>query len=267
MARTRTTQPAGVISGREQSQKVITTIGGAGGIQPDFIRNLLGRNRSRLVQAVTAVGSTITELGRSGDIRIEDLFPGSIKDVHIDNLSASKINAGTLDVGLVAIQSDDGAMQITGNIIAIDNATGIRQITIGKYDGIEYGLAIGPDPNNPIIKIDEHGMTVLTDSSFTLIGARTIFQNSAEDKTTQIGYVINQFQIKADTTDGIVLVGNTTVTKSVNPSYGGGDGVLFFGNAQVVPSTNPTTGGILYVDVGALKYRGSSGTVTTIAIA
>jgi hypothetical protein len=32
-----------------------------------------------------------------------------------------------------------------------------------------------------------------------------------------------------------------------------------------VPTTNTTGGGLLYVESGALKYRGSSGTVTTIA--
>lgn len=48
-------------------------------------------------------------------------------------------------------------------------------------------------------------------------------------------------------------------------SYGGGEGVAFVANAGVVPTTNPTGGGVLYAEGGALKWRGSSGTVTTIA--
>jgi hypothetical protein len=48
-------------------------------------------------------------------------------------------------------------------------------------------------------------------------------------------------------------------------SFGSGAKVMFIANATTVPSTNPTGGGVLYVDAGALKYRGSSGTVTTIA--
>lgn len=48
-------------------------------------------------------------------------------------------------------------------------------------------------------------------------------------------------------------------------SFGGGVVVAFIANATTVPTTNPTGGGILYVQAGALKYRGSSGTVTTIA--
>ena len=50
-------------------------------------------------------------------------------------------------------------------------------------------------------------------------------------------------------------------------SYGSGSGVLFLGNATTAPTTNPTGGGILYVESGALKYRGSSGTVTTLGAA
>lgn len=50
-------------------------------------------------------------------------------------------------------------------------------------------------------------------------------------------------------------------------SYGGGAGVMFIANRTTAPTTNPSGGGILYVESGALKYRGSSGTVTTIAAA
>jgi hypothetical protein len=49
--------------------------------------------------------------------------------------------------------------------------------------------------------------------------------------------------------------------------FGSGSGVLSIANAATVPTTNPTAAGILYVEGGALKYRGSSGTVTTLAVA
>lgn len=47
-------------------------------------------------------------------------------------------------------------------------------------------------------------------------------------------------------------------------SYGSGTKVVFLANATGVPSTNPTGGGILYSEAGALKWRGSGGTVTTL---
>jgi hypothetical protein len=49
-------------------------------------------------------------------------------------------------------------------------------------------------------------------------------------------------------------------------SFGGGvSSVIAIANATTVPSSNPVGGGVLYVEGGALKYRGSSGTITTIA--
>jgi hypothetical protein len=47
-------------------------------------------------------------------------------------------------------------------------------------------------------------------------------------------------------------------------SFGSGVTVFFLANATA-PTSNPSGGGILYVEGGALKYRGSSGTVTTLA--
>lgn len=47
-------------------------------------------------------------------------------------------------------------------------------------------------------------------------------------------------------------------------SYGGGVGVVLVANATTEPTTNPTGGGILYAFGGALKFRGSGGTVTTV---
>jgi len=40
---------------------------------------------------------------------------------------------------------------------------------------------------------------------------------------------------------------------------------LYIQNRTAAPAANPVTGGYLYCESGALKYRGSSGTVTTIA--
>ena len=51
------------------------------------------------------------------------------------------------------------------------------------------------------------------------------------------------------------------------PEHGSGSGVIHIANAGAVPTVNAASGGYLYTEAGALKWRGSSGTVTTIAIA
>ena len=47
-------------------------------------------------------------------------------------------------------------------------------------------------------------------------------------------------------------------------SFGGGAGVLNIANATTAPTSNPTGGGILFVEAGALKYRGTSNAAATI---
>lgn len=46
-----------------------------------------------------------------------------------------------------------------------------------------------------------------------------------------------------------------------------GDRVIFIANASAVPTASAVGGGILYVQAGALKYRGSGGTITTLGAA
>jgi hypothetical protein len=85
------------------------------------------------------------------------------------------------------------------------------------------------------------------------------WQNSAG---TVLAKVNSAGQIYSGMTMGFSMrIGSESI------SLGGGNGILAMANATTVPSTNPTGGGIIYIEAGALKYRGASGTVTTIAAA
>lgn len=55
-----------------------------------------------------------------------------------------------------------------------------------------------------------------------------------------------------------------TLGLGIDPNASGGLGVLVMANRDTAPSVN-IAGGTLYVEAGALKFRGSSGTITTIA--
>jgi hypothetical protein len=71
-----------------------------------------------------------------------------------------------------------------------------------------------------------------------------------------------------DTLTAIVVHNGRGITIGTGSTIqGGGAGVIGIANAGTVPTTNPSGGGILYVEAGALKFRGSSGTITTIAAA
>jgi hypothetical protein len=62
-----------------------------------------------------------------------------------------------------------------------------------------------------------------------------------------------------------LAVGDSVTTTNMPTNTG--DRVIFIANAGTVPSANSVGGGILYCEAGALRYRGTSGTVTTLGAA
>jgi hypothetical protein len=93
------------------------------------------------------------------------------------------------------------------------------------------------------------------DDSGNLIDTPIVVSRSTGNVTLTPGLVVRR---ASSTVSSLSL--NTT-------SLGGGVGVLAIGNAGTVPASNPTGGGVLYAEGGALKWRGSNGTVTQLAAA
>lgn len=92
-----------------------------------------------------------------------------------------------------------------------------------------------------------------------VVGLRNDSTNDLKIVDVADGTVAATFERRA-TASNIQLLSGTK-------SFGGGIGVVGITSASTVPTTNPTGGGILYVEAGALKYRGSSGTVTVLGAA
>ena len=104
-------------------------------------------------------------------------------------------------------------------------------------------------------------------SAYTYItsAAASLFQQDSAGKylwftapSGTAGNAISFTQALTLNADGSLLLGGTSTP---------GARVMYIANATTVPASNPSGGGVLYVEGGALKYRGSSGTVTTIAAA
>lgn len=133
-------------------------------------------------------------------------------------------NAGNLLIGTTS----DGGLSGTGNI----SLTG--QLRIGAN-----GWNTSSDGANRL---------------YLASGAQTIFG------APSLGY---QWRNSADATK-LALSDNGDLIINSGAGLGGGSGVVSIFNAPTAPTSNPSGGGILYCESGALKYRGSSGTVTTI---
>ncbi len=119
----------------------------------------------------------------------------------------------------------------------------------------------------PISGLDGSSLTIQSQSSTTYPARGGDLILSSGDgyefsPTIQDGYVRLQTGTGRDI---FTLDGTNTSFFARYGSYGSGQNVIFIHNAATVPTADPTGGGILYVENGALKYRGSSGTITTIA--
>jgi hypothetical protein len=89
--------------------------------------------------------------------------------------------------------------------------------------------------------------------------------NFVTDGTNGIINSVIDTIFQANTTERMRITSGGNVGIGTADQFGGGVKVVGLANATTAPASNPTGGGVLYVESGALKYRGSSGTVTTIA--
>jgi len=81
------------------------------------------------------------------------------------------------------------------------------------------------------------------------------------------------FQVRGDTlthmvfTDANAATENIALLTAALPNWQTMDRGLFIGDTSQVPTGNPANGGFLYVEAGALKFRGSGGTITELGAA
>lgn len=115
--------------------------------------------------------------------------------------------------------------------------------TSGDLELVQYGAG-------------DSGMT------FTIAGVFS-YSIGVDNSDSDIFKISASSAIGTNSTISITTAQNIALLGDGN--FGSGTKVIYIANATTAPTTDPTGGGIMYVESGALKYRGSSGTVTTIA--
>lgn len=176
------------------------------------------------------------------------------------------INSTGMGVGT---SSPTDTLHVAGNIIIVHAGLGI-ELQRSTYDTWRFGqigngLSIrnSSDARTDIL-IDGTGLVGIQNTS----PAASLDVKSIGTTPTLIldnGSVANSILVCKDNGSNVFLIDDNGNIGMNSTNYGSGTGVVAIGNASAVPSANPPSGGILYVQSGALKYRGSSGTITTIA--
>lgn len=77
------------------------------------------------------------------------------------------------------------------------------------------------------------------------------------------------FRVESDALAHMLFIeataSNLGLFSNTAPNFQSGERIIHMGNRNAVPTANPANGGFLYADAGSLVWRGSGGTVTTVA--
>lgn len=188
--------------------------------------------------------------------------------------------AGAVVTQGISMMVPDPTRQLGGATGTITNAYGlfVEAVTSGTGSSMSLFVAGGVsrfmgrvDVYNNITNagggnLDINGAFASSDAaSFTLQSTPNGGHAVAEMPTSNSFLFVQQ-----SGTGGLGLAVNGAGVMGVGgyPDAGGATGpIINLKNVTSAPTSNPSAGGILYVEAGALKYRGSSGTVTTLGAA
>lgn len=166
----------------------------------------------------------------------------------------------------VTITSNDGKLNSASSVLEVSatNAEYNQPVLRIKQAGTRGGAtSIRIDDPNPDIEFVETGLTGLDPGAgkFEIaVQADQLHINGRNADDTAFETIV-VFQRKA--AGGNIRVGFPEAKQF--KKFGGGKGVSAMANASVAPSMNLLGAGMVYVQDGALQYRGSNGTVTVLA--
>lgn len=260
--------------------KSITAGGGSGSVSRSFVGGELHTIAgSSNVEDCFVMGSSHTLRGGKNSF----LIGNSVDMLDADNsfLGGNTINGSTCDI------SNSFIWNASSTTMALNDPTSDGIILIGAS-------AFGFDGNNMVGIGGDHYSTDAALSKHYAFGDRI---RAKQSRQTIIGMGTDagtMMQLAASASNGVHMgVASTrpsfglvkatakslttTATETTGLAYLGtglpvalnvvntGDGALWIENADTVPTATISGAGALYVEGGALKFRGGSGTVTTIA--
>lgn len=216
--------------------------------------------------------------------RLDGYMPpqtGASKDGYATTISAQSATGTNSAGGDVVLRtgtgtSHDGYIYMyTGSALRLLSTNSFLALQAPLIDFATTLIAIDGTQINPIIfQIDQptsgtdgYSLTIRPQNSTAspAHGGNLVLESG--DGYNGDGYIRDGYirMLTGSSRNVLTLEGYNASFFVANGSLDSAKGAIFIANATTAPTTDPTGGGILYVEGGALKYRGPSGTVTTIA--
>jgi hypothetical protein len=228
--------------------------------------NLNGNTQALTISSETTAGTTSAALDIKG-VRSSDGSSGQITFYNGSSLNAliNVARRGADNSGSIEIYTSNAGSLAERLRIDSSGQVGIGTASPGAKLEINGAVAVGGTGANGLT-IDYNNIVsgfiglwsrqaTQTAATASLLGNETLTIVNAPSGGT-VSFRIGNGERAAVNGSGLSLGGMTFGTSAAE--------VFAMANATA-PTTSPAGGGQLYVEAGALKYRGSSGTVTTIA--
>jgi hypothetical protein len=212
-------------------------------------------SESRLDVQAGETDEIIARFGREDDGAFQSLI--ELRTAKTITSSGSEIGRGAIRL-IDTIASPTRTMELGyyqyGGGLFTDNLFEFwsRGVSVAGIGGPSF-LAVRDEADRSEIRLEHDGAQGIIRTTGLSPGGIQMGGNGPNIFLTKIGEVMRM------TDNGNLGIGATT-------EFGNGAGVIGIADAEVIPTANPTGGGVLFVEEGTLKYRGPSGTVTTLAL-
>lgn len=241
---------------------------GIGTSAPDQLLQITGVNASSVLQSSVLNSGTLARYFRHGSTfnkaAIFTTATGGFSECNMDIAVRYSSDNSQVTTADSKINITSAGVKINGNL-GVNSTPVANQITMAPTSGNVFRIKTSSAFNSGSCVFALNHTLGTNDKCI-------IYSNATGDfgRSNGINFALNHVSDSnpalLDGTDTKFFISPTgNIGVNTVTQFGTGSGVVGIRNAATIPSTNPTTGGVLYVEAGALKYRGSSGTITTIA--